>query len=237
MPCFILPAYLICITFGADYWVGDNVVRRWSYCISTIISVVLLLPYLSWMMSYYGTSTALGFLATFLLPIIPILYGIRLVRMGKKKNQKADKAVETPQSMHTRMNLRKVIRVLCLLSICCVLFENSHNAILTIYYHLTIDGITLIPGLITFPLSILSAILLAKFVKAEFVKAEFVQWKPSLDWSRKELEPNRKHCWRQNGERAQQNVHIQSCFSYDWQRRFRIPVFVLYDKQYPCFFD
>ena len=176
MPCFILPAYLICITFGADYWVGDNVVRRWSYCISTIISVALLLPYFSWMMSYYVTSTALGFFATFLLPIIPIIYGIWLVRKRERNNQKADKAIETPQSMHMRMNLRKVIRVLCLLSICCVLFENWHRAILIIYHHFTSDGITLIPGLITLPLSILSAILLGKFVKAEFV-----QWKPSLD--------------------------------------------------------
>ena len=176
MPYFFLPASLTCITFGADYWVGDNVVRRWSYCISTIISVALLLPYFSWRMSYYVTSTALGFFATFLLPIIPIIYGIWLVRKRERNNQKADKAIETPQSMHMRMNLRKVIRVLCLLSICCVLFENWHRAILIIYHHFTSDGITLIPGLITLPLSILSAILLGKFVKAEFVP-----WKPSLD--------------------------------------------------------
>ena len=89
---------------------------------------------------------------------------------SETKTQKADKAIETPQSMHIRMNLRKVIRILCLLSICCVLFENWHRAILIIYHHFTSDGITLIPGLITLPLSILSAILLTKFVKAEFVQ-------------------------------------------------------------------
>ena len=176
MPYFILPASLICITFGADYWVGDDVVRRWSYCISTIVSVALLLPYLSWMMSYYGTSTALGFIATFLLPIIPILYGIRMVRKGKKKSQIADAVAKTPQSMRKHAMFRKVMRVVCLLSICCVLFENCHNAILTIYYQLTIDGITLIPGYIILALSVLSAILLAKFMKVEFV-----QQSPSLD--------------------------------------------------------
>ena len=170
MPYFILPANLICITFGAYYWVGNDLIRRWSYCISSIISVVLLLPYLSWMMYYYGTSTALGFIVTFLLPIIPILYGIRMVRRGKKKDRKADETIKTMQSKRTHIIPRKIIHVLCLLSICCVLFENWHRAILITYYHFTRDGITLIPGLITFPLSILSAILLAKFVKAECVQ-------------------------------------------------------------------
>lgn len=170
MPYFILPASLICITFGADYWIGNDLVQCWSYCISTIFAVVLLLPYSLWMMSYYGTSSKIGFIATFLLPIIPILQGIRLVRMRKKQERKADKTVKTPQSMRARVILRKVIRVLCLLSICCVLFENWHNAILSVYYHLTTDGITLLPGLITYPLAILSAILLARFMKAEFVQ-------------------------------------------------------------------
>jgi len=174
LPYFILPASLICITFGADYWVGEDLVRCRSYCISTIIAVVLLMPYSSWMMSYYGTSTKLGFIATFLLPIIPILYGIRMVRRRKKQDRKADESIETPQSMRARMILRKVIRVLCLLSICCVLVENWHNAILSAYYHLTLGGIILFPGLITYPLAILSAILLARFMKAEFVQRDIL---------------------------------------------------------------
>ncbi len=176
MPLFVIPSCMVCITFGASYWIGANKTRLWSYCISNFIATLILVPTAVSFMTYSVSMMILRIVATILLPIIPILYGIRMVRMEKNKDRRANETVQTPQSMRTQMILRKVIRVLCLLSVCCVLFENLHRAISTMYYHLTRDGITLIPGLIAFPLSILSAILLAKFMKAEFV-----QWKPSPD--------------------------------------------------------
>ena len=42
LPCFILPAYLISITFGSEYLIDEDPVRRWSYCISIIITSICL---------------------------------------------------------------------------------------------------------------------------------------------------------------------------------------------------
>ena len=169
LPLFVLPSCIISITFGADYWVGDDPVRRWFYCISTVVAAVLLVPLSLWRMSYDGVSTALGLIATIMLPIFPILYGIKLVRQRKIQNQEIEQNPDAMQFKVKHAKLRNVVRFLCLLSISCVLLENGHRVI-TILYHFIINLPKSIAFavLVPFPLSIFSAILLAKFVKAEF---------------------------------------------------------------------
>ena len=41
LPYFNLPAYFVCVTIAAKYWVGNDEVRRWSYCVSTILFGIL----------------------------------------------------------------------------------------------------------------------------------------------------------------------------------------------------
>ncbi len=177
LPQFVIPSCMVCITFGADYWVKDDPVRRWSYCISTVVATVLLVPLSLWRMSYDGVSTGLGLIATIVLPIFPILYGITLVRVRKVQSQEIEGNPGATQTKVKLANLRNVIRVLSMISICCVLLENGYRVLMILYHFIiSLPKSIAFAVLVPFPLSILSAILLAKFMKAEFV-----QWKPSPD--------------------------------------------------------
>ena len=176
MPLFVIPSCIVCITLGADYWIGNDKIRLWSYCISNIIAALLLVPTAVSLMTYSVSVMPLRMIATILLPIIPILYGI-----GKVKNQSIAQVFLPNKKMaegnRNKTKRMKVISVICLISISGVLFENWYKAILFLYgWFLEPSTGILLPALVPVPRSILSAILLAKFVKAEFV-----QWKPSLD--------------------------------------------------------
>lgn len=170
MPLFVIPSCFVCITFGADYWIGNDKIRLRSYCISNIIAALLLVPTAFSLMTYSVSMMPLRMIATILLPIIPILYGT--VKVKKKSIARLilpnEKMAEVNRSKITRM---KVICVICLISISGVLFENWYKAILFLcgWFLEPRMGI-LLPTLIPIPLSILSAILLAKFVKAELVQ-------------------------------------------------------------------
>ena len=176
-PIIVLPANFICMTFGMDYWIGKDPFRRWAYCISNIIVTVLLLVIaLDYGLSHNYT-TPLGFFAAILLPILVILYSFRTALKKKTCVQSMAEINPSLPRSSVRLWLRAVIRILCLLSICCVLFESWHRSILFFYHLLMIPNIYLSNQVRNqIVLSILSPILLAKFVKAEFV-----QWKPSLD--------------------------------------------------------
>ena len=176
MPPFVIPSCIVCITFGADYWIGNDKIRLWSYCISNIIAALLLVPTALSLMSYSVTMMPLRMIATILLPIIPILYGI-----GKVKKQSIAQVFLPNKKMaegnRNKAKRMKLICVICLISISGVLFENWYKAILFLFgWFLEPRMEILLPALFSIPLSILSAILLARFMKAEFV-----QWKPSLD--------------------------------------------------------
>ena len=177
LPIFVLPANLVCMTFGIDYWIGNDPIRRWSYLVSTIALTALLL-YITLELEFStGRSTLLGLIAAILLPILPILYSIRTVRKKKPAIQEASAANPAILKHNLRIWFQSTIRILCLLSICCVLFESWHGTILFFWQLFTIPNIWLSNQVRNqIILSVLSAILLAKFVKAEFV-----QWKPSLE--------------------------------------------------------
>ena len=122
LPIFVLPANLVCMTFGIGYWIGDDPVRRWSYCVSTI-ALTALLMYMALELEFTnGRSTLLGLIAAILLPMLPVLYNIRLICKRPPVIQEANTASPTIAKHNARIWLQATIRVLCMLSICCVLF-------------------------------------------------------------------------------------------------------------------
>jgi len=170
MPYFILPAYIICATAGAKYWGEEDQIQRWSYCISTIVSALVLLPETAFSFPFDVQMPLFRMIVTVLLSILVILYGILKVRTKKTINQQIDEDKEETEAQSNWTKRKKAIRIICLLSICCVLFENGQSAIMIAYgfitnVNLSIEFSTFSP----FPLSILSAILLARFIKAECV--------------------------------------------------------------------
>ncbi len=173
MPIFVVPSTFLALTLGAKYWIQDDPVRSWSYLVSSIASAAFLVPISLMSPSYYGTFPMLGLFATFLLPIVTILHGIRIVRTHSTKGTSLQ--AKPAENLITRTNakLRNAIRVLCFVSISCVVLENSHK-VLQSFYALSVNLIDEInfPTTFKIPLSILSAILFARFIKAEFVQRD-----------------------------------------------------------------
>ncbi len=170
-PILLLPANLIYMTLGVDYWIGDDAVRRWVYFLSNVVlSALMLLVHLDYSLSHHY-STLLGLLAAILLPLLMIIYSFRTVL--KKKTCIQAMAETSPSLSHSplRLWLRAAIRMLILFSICCVLLESWHRTIQFTYRFLTISDFWLSNHTrAQIFLSILSVILLVRFVKAEFTQ-------------------------------------------------------------------
>ena len=160
IPYFSIPAYFFCLTIAAKYWIEDNLVRRRSFLISMIIATIILffsgLYFPSEYVLYSGFRSILAAMAS----AGVILYCILNTRK-KEKNAR---------QMAKSSIWKRVARIVCLLSICCVLFENWQKSIMVSYGFLTHEHYSMsLPTFSHYFLSILSAILLARFVKEEFI--------------------------------------------------------------------
>ena len=171
IPDFSLLAYIVCVTIGVKYWIGEDSLQLRTYCVSTILSAVLLLLGTVFTIPSYVSMIPLRETVCVLLLIGIVLYAILKVRAQKSKFQRDPANESTLQTHSAQIKQRQVVRVLCLLSICCILFENCQSVLLIAYGFISKQNLALyLVTLSPFPLSILSAILLAKFVKAEFVQ-------------------------------------------------------------------
>lgn len=172
VPYFSYPAYLVCISVAIDYWIAGNHIRHRAYLPSVIFSVVILFFGGAYFMPGYVSYGGFRSLLAALLTAVIVFYSIRDV--GKKRTKFPKSAGQGDVAGRKRVESRLcVVRILCLLSICCVLFENVQSSIMVAYG--LIVGLNFGMNLSTFsqfPLSILSAILLARFVKAEFVSRD-----------------------------------------------------------------
>jgi len=169
VPYFSYPAYVLCVTIAADYWIGENLVRLRSYCVSTFVVIAMLFCGGAYCIPNYVHFAKERSVFAISLSVGIILYSIWYMRRKKTSGRQPTivKEAERAQS-----NIRRVrgIRIVCLLCICCVLFESVQSSIMIVYGFIT--NVNLSRGFVTFtsyPLSIISAILLARFVKAEFV--------------------------------------------------------------------
>ena len=173
MPLFVVPSCLVCLTIAADYWVGKSRIRLRAFWISNIVAAVILVPICLYYMPYNVAFPLLRIVIAVLLPIGTTLYGVIKAKKAKAKNQNAVTDESARQLSKTRKALKKASQIVCLLGICCVLLENTHRAIVNGYQLITVpDVFIVLPGRFTFPLAILTAILLARFVKAEFAPRE-----------------------------------------------------------------
>ena len=169
VPYFSYPAYMVCLTIAASYWIGENRVRLRSYYVSTLISPVILLCGGAYFMPGYVVFSGFRSILAALFTVAIVLYGIWHYR--KKIRNSQQRAAERKPLQVTRSDKwRRTARIICLLSICCVLFENFQESITVTYGFLTHMNFGMSLSVVSqYPLCILSAILLARFVKAEFL--------------------------------------------------------------------
>jgi hypothetical protein len=169
IPYFSIPAYFFCLTIAAKYWIVENHVRRRSFLISLIISTVILFFSGLYFPSEYALYTGFRSVLAAMASVGIILYRILNIRKNEKNNRQIASEKESLQKAR-RDNIRRVARIVCILSICCVLFENWQRSIMVSYGILTHEHYSMsLPTFSHYFLSILSAILLARFVKAEFI--------------------------------------------------------------------
>ena len=171
LPYFSLPAYIVCLTIGAKYWIDEDAVRQKAYTVSTMVSAILILPQTAFMVPSYVSMPLLRTIVSVLLSILLILFTVLKTRIKATSNQQIAANESIFHAQKDRAMRRKIIPIICLLSICCILFENLQASIMNAYGLL--NKIDLAKSVLTFspfPLSILSAILLAKFMKTEFVQ-------------------------------------------------------------------
>ena len=169
VPYFSYPAYIVCLTIAADYWIGDNLVRHRTYFASTLISAAILLCGGAYFMPGYVLFPGFRSLLAALFSFGIILFSILNIRKNVKNSRQIAAGKETLQATRSE-KWRRTTRIVCLLSICCVLFENVQKSIMISYGFM--NNLNYSINLSTFShyfLSILSAILLARFVKAEFL--------------------------------------------------------------------
>ncbi len=169
IPYFSIPAYFFCLTIAAKYWIEDNFVRRRSFFISLVIAAVILFFSGLYFPSSYVLYTGFRSILAAMASVGVILYSILDIRKSVKNSRQIAAGNETLQVTRSE-KWGRTARIVCLLSICCVLFENCQKSIMVSYGFLT--NLNYGMNLSTFShyfLSILSAILLARFVKAEFI--------------------------------------------------------------------
>ena len=169
VPNFSIPAYFFCLTIAAKYWIEDSLVRRRTYFASTSISPAILLCGGAYFMPGYVLFPGFRSLLAALFSFGIILFSILNIRKKEKTSRQITAGKETLQATRSEI-WRRTTRIVCLLSICCVLFENWQKSIMVSYGILMHEYYSMsLPTFSHYFLSILSAILLARFVKAEFV--------------------------------------------------------------------
>lgn len=167
MPLFVAPSCLVCLTFGADYWTRGDRVRIWSYGISALLSTLIQVPIMAEYVWCYGTSTLVGFFATILLPILVIPYGTWKIVKMRIKSQPTD-ADQRPTQPEPCARWNAPIRILCMLSICCVVLESWHRVLVRLGRYLISPTHNIdFTICVSIALSILSFILLTRFIRAE----------------------------------------------------------------------
>ncbi|HML68603.1 MAG TPA: hypothetical protein PKA81_09415 [Clostridia bacterium] len=169
VPYFSIPAYFFCLTIATKYWIEENLVRRRSFFISLVIAAVTLFFSGLYLPSSYALYTGFRSILAAMASVGVILYSVLNIRKKEKTSQQIKAGQETLQTAGTN-KWKQVARIICLLSICCVLFENWQKSIMVSYGILTHEYYSMsLPTFSHYFLSIFSAILLARFVKAEFL--------------------------------------------------------------------
>jgi len=127
MPYFVIPSCFICVTLGANYWYGDHVNQWRSYLISSKIAFALFILHL-WSLTYSNyCPNLLQCLLILALPIVSTVYSILKIRKARKPKQEIPLSNTKPPFSKCKMALANVVRLVALISFCCVFLENAQH--------------------------------------------------------------------------------------------------------------
>ena len=114
----------VCVTIGANYWFGDQVIRWRSYCIASIITFFF---YSAFLVDLYGNTNyqvnLLQFSVITSLPIVSTVFSIWKIRQVKKMNQAEVVINSKRQPSKRNIAMANTIRFIALISFCSVIHE------------------------------------------------------------------------------------------------------------------
>lgn len=114
----------VCVTIGASYWFGDQVVRWRSYCIASIVTFLFYFAFLVFLIGETNYKVnLLQFTSITLLPVISAVFSIWKIRQAKKKTQEGVVSNSKRQPSKRSVALANTVRLIALISFCSVIHE------------------------------------------------------------------------------------------------------------------
>jgi hypothetical protein len=114
----------VCVTIGANYWFGDQMIRWRSYCIASIITFFF---YCAFLVDLYGNTNyqvnLLQFTVITSLPVVSTVFSIWKIRQVKKMNQAEVESTPKRQPSKRSITLANTVRMVALISFCSVFHE------------------------------------------------------------------------------------------------------------------
>ena len=84
MSYIVILSCFACVTIGANYWFGDQVIRWRSYCIASITTFILFCVFIVSLDYTNYSTTLMQFIIILLLPIVSTVFSIWKLRKEKK---------------------------------------------------------------------------------------------------------------------------------------------------------
>ena len=130
MSYIVILSCFACVTIGANYWFGDQVIRWRSYCIASIITFFFYFIFLVFLIGETNYKVnLLQFTSITLLPVISAGYSIWKIRQTKKKTQEGVVSNSKRQPSKRSIALANTVRFIALISFCSVFHEYAQNVL------------------------------------------------------------------------------------------------------------
>ncbi len=134
MSYLVILSCFVCVTIGANYWFGDQVIRWRSYCIASIITFFFYFAYLVFLdgnTNYFVNNLQLTVIT--LLPVVSTVYSIWKIRRAKKMKQEETMSRTKRPSTKSKISLANTVRLIAVISFCSVFLENTQHILSIIF--------------------------------------------------------------------------------------------------------
>ena len=133
LPHIAILSCFICVTIGANYWFGDQVIRWRSYCIASITTFILFCVFIVSLDYNNYSTTLMQFIVILLLPIVSTVFSIWKLRKEKKAKTEAAMCDSKRKSFNHSIALANTVRMVALISFNSVFLENGQRVLSIVF--------------------------------------------------------------------------------------------------------
>jgi hypothetical protein len=133
LPLIAILSCFVCVTVGANYWFGDQVIRWRSYCIASITAFILFCVFIVSLDYTNYSTTLMQFIVILLLPVVSTVFSIWKLRTEKKAKIEAAMGDSKRKSFNRSTALANTVRMVALISFSSVFLENGQRVLSIIF--------------------------------------------------------------------------------------------------------